>query len=105
MMPAFYRLALARLADHALPEPGRMKRFPGIAQSISLPKLAVHALRTSIIEVTRLFRASCGAFLALAILPFGSAAVDLDKPADPIFSEGLGLPLRAASALNMSNIA
>jgi hypothetical protein len=37
--------------------------------------------------------------------PFGYAAVDIDKPVDPIFSKGFELPLRAASALPMSNIA
>jgi hypothetical protein len=94
-----------RIADHAPPRPELMTWYPGLAPPIGLPKLADYALRTLILELTSRLSACCGVFFALAILPFGYAAVDIDKPVDPIFSEGFGLPPRAASAVCMSNIA
>ncbi len=105
MMSEVDKLPLLKIADHALPRPEMMKWSPEMAPPIGLPKLAAYALRTSMIEGNSFLSAGCGAVLGLAILPFGYAAVDIDKPMDPIFSEAFGLPPRAASTLCMSNIA
>jgi hypothetical protein len=105
MMSEYDKRSVVPIADQALPQPEVMTWSPGMARPTDLPKRAGYALRTLILEGTSRLSACCGAFVALAILPFGYAAVDIDKPVDPIFSKGFELPLRAASALPMSNIA